>query len=48
MKCHKTLHDKYPFKKHQNKNVTLLSQLTHTKKVQYVMISNLSLKPIKE
>jgi hypothetical protein len=48
MKCHKTLHDRYPFKKHQNRNVTLLSQLTHTKKVQYVMISNLSLKYIKE
>jgi hypothetical protein len=26
--------------KHQNKKVTELSQLTHTKKVQYVMTSN--------
>jgi hypothetical protein len=26
--------------KHQNKNVTLLSQLIHYKKLQYVMMSN--------
>jgi len=39
MKCHKPLHDKYPFKMLKQK-VTLSLQLTHTKRGQYERTSN--------